>query len=286
MSINRVLLTIKQLDPAQRRRLFILISILLVIVLLSTFAGFLIPIDPLHVEITRTYESPSLGHFFGTDNLGRDVFTRVVHGARISLGIASLSVLTMVGVAIPLGLLAGYRGLGWLDKTLTLIMDSFYVFPGLILAILLAFLLGPTTGSIALAIAFPNVPGFFRVIRNATLSLKERLFIEATKAIGASDLYVVFRGVLPQIAPMIATLAVLTLGNTILTIASLGFLGLGVQPPIPEWGTDLAISREFVSRGAWWMTLFPGLAIVGITFLFLTLGDTLNDILNPRARSR
>lgn len=283
---------LNRLDPAQRRRLLLLVGTVFIIVIVSLFSNYLLPSAPgeapryLKINMDIRFAPPSLDHPFGTDNLGRDVFARVIAGAKVSLGIAALAVLVMVIFAIPLGLLSGYKGMSILDRAITLVMDAFYVFPGLILAILIAFLLGPSGRSIAFAIAFPNIPSFFRVIRNATLTLKERLFVEATKAVGASDIYIVFRCVLPQIAPTIATLAVLTLGNAILTIASLGFLGLGLPPPIPEWGTDLAVSRENVSQGAWWMTLFPGLAIVAITFLFLTLGDTLNDILNPRARNK
>ena len=260
----------------------IIVSIML---FLAVFSPYIVPYNPNLIDLRSQLDPPSYEHLFGTDHLGRDVLSRTLVGARISFSVATFSILVTLTIATPLGLLAAYYG-GSLDSLLTLIMDSLYVFPGIILAILFSSLLGQTPFLIGLAVSISSIPSFYRVIHSITISSKERTFVEVTRSSGASNFYILKECIFPQVAPSIMSLASMTYGRAILSIASLGFLGLGISPPIPEWGTELAMSREFLTTGAWWNIFFPGFAIVLSTWGFLTVGEALNDFINPRLRKR
>jgi len=245
----------------------------------------LTPYDPNKVNLAERFSPPSIAHIFGTDHLGRDVFSRVLAGFRISIYVATLSVLITAAFSVPLGMISGYVG-GSLDRFLTFAMDSLYTLPRLVLALLIAFLLGRALHLNALAIAVATIPSFFRVARSVTLSVKERTFIEAARTSGVSVRRILFKHILYHVRIPIIVLSALTMGDSIYLLASLGFLGLGVEPPTPEWGTDLAAAREFLTSGAWWAAFFPGIAIIINTFLFLMLGETLNIVLNPLIREK
>jgi peptide/nickel transport system permease protein len=217
----------------------------------------------------------------GTDNYGRDVLSRIIGGARTVLGIAILAALMSAAVGIPLGLLSGFFG-GVPDRVLSLVMDSVYSFPGLILAIAMAALLGPGMLNIAVAIAVIYVPVYFRLVRSKVLSIKEEVYIEAARSLGAAPLTTLFLYVFPNVIPSIVVIFSVNVADSILTEAGLSFLGLGLPPPTPDWGFDLSAGKRFVPSGYWWIITFPGLMIALLTLGFSMLGEGLNEILNPR----
>ncbi len=230
-------------------------------------------------------QPPSSKFLFGTDNLGRDILSRVIFGARIALSIAFLAVLIASLIGIPLGLIAGFLG-GVLDRILTLIMDAIYSFPGLILAIAIAAVLGPGMVNIAISIAVVYAPTYYRVIRNQVASVKNELYVEAAKAIGAKNWEILIKYVLPNVLPSIVVVLSMNLADAIMTEAGLSFLGLGIAPPTPDWGFDLSNGQRFVLSKAWWGLLFPGLAIVTAVLGFSMFSEGLNEYLNPTIRER
>ena len=217
----------------------------------------------------------------GTDNYGRDVLSRIIHGARTVLAIAILAALMSASVGIPLGLLSGFVG-GPADRVLSLVMDSVYSFPGLILAIAMAALLGPGMLNIAVAIAVIYVPVYFRLVRSKVLSIKEELYVEAARSLGASAGTILLLYIFPNVIPSIVVIFSVNVADSILTEAGLSFLGLGLPPPTPDWGFDLSAGKRFVPSGYWWIITFPGVMIALLTLGFSMLGEGLNEILNPR----
>ena len=221
----------------------------------------------------------------GTDNFGRDVFSRVIWGTRIALTVAIFATLLAAFIGIPLGLFSGYRG-GLFDRVLTMIMDSIYSFPGLILAIAIAAMLGPGIINISVSIATIYVPTYFRVVRNQVNSIKAELYVEAARALGATDGVIlrkyIFRGVVPTILVILS----MNIADAILTEAGLSFLGLGIPPPTPDWGFDLSNGQRFLLQNSWWMVFYPGLMIVLITLGFSLLGEGLQERFNPKLKER
>ena len=263
---------------------FIGLSILVFYVILAVFAPYLAPYDPVK-RVGRSLHPPSDKYKFGTDNLGRDVLSRVIYGARIALVIAFLSVAIASAIGIPLGLISGYIG-GLFDRTLTLIMDAMYAFPGLILAIAIAALLGPGILNIAISIAVVYAPTYFRVIRNQVTSVKNELYVEAARAIGAKRWEILLRYVLPNVFPSVVVVLSMNLADAIMTEAGLSFLGLGIAPPTPDWGFDLSNGRRFILSKAWWALLYPGLAIITVVLGFSMFSEGLNEFLNPNVREK
>ena len=225
--------------------------------------------------------APGPGHPFGTDNLDRDVFSRVVWGSRTILGVALSAALLSSLIGIPLGLLSGYIG-GILDRVLSLIMDSVYAFPGLILAIAFAAMLGPGVVNITLAVAVIYIPTYFRLVRGQTLQLKERLYVEAARSIGARRRTILFQYIFPNIIATVVVIFSLNIADAITTEAALSYIGLGLPAGIPDWGMDLSIGKTFLPSGVWWMITFPGLAIITLALGFTMLVEGLAEILNPR----
>ncbi len=219
--------------------------------------------------------------FLGTDNYGRDVLSRIIHGARTVLGVAILAAALSAVVGIPLGLFSGFFG-GLFDRVLCLVMDSVYSFPGLILAIAMAALLGPGVLNIAIAIAVIYVPVYFRLVRSKVLSVKEEVYVEAARSLGARALTILGLYVFPNVIPSIVVIFSVNVADSILTEAGLSFLGLGLPPPTPDWGFDLSAGKRFVPSGYWWIITFPGMMIALLTLGFSMLGEGLNEILNPR----
>jgi peptide/nickel transport system permease protein len=217
----------------------------------------------------------------GTDNYGRDVFSRIIHGARTVLGIAIMAALMSAGVGVPVGLLSGFFG-GILDRVLSLVMDSVYSFPGLILAIAMAALLGPGMLNIAVAIAVIYIPVYFRLVRSKVLSIKEEVYVEAARSLGAKAFTILWLYVFPNVIPSIVVIFSVNVADSILTEAGLSFLGLGLPPPTPDWGFDLSAGKRFVPSGYWWIITYPGMMIALLTLGFSMLGEGLNEILNPR----
>jgi peptide/nickel transport system permease protein len=217
----------------------------------------------------------------GTDNYGRDVFSRIIHGARTVLAIAILAALMSAAVGVPVGLLSGFFG-GLPDRVLSLVMDSVYSFPGLILAIAMAALLGPGMLNVAVAIAVIYIPVYFRLVRSKVLSVKEEVYVEAARSLGARALTILLLYVFPNVIPSIVVIFSVNVADSILTEAGLSFLGLGLPPPTPDWGFDLSAGKRFVPSGYWWIITYPGLMIALLTLGFSMLGEGLNEILNPR----
>ena len=220
------------------------------------------------------------GFVLGTNQIGQDVFSRIIWGTRIALIVGLSSALVAVVIGVPLGLISGFVG-GTLDRVLTLFMDSLYAFPGLILAISIAAVLGPGIGNIIVAIAVVYVPTYFRIVRGQTLSVKEELYIEAARSLGARARTILKDYVFPNVIPSVVIIFSVNVADAILTEAGLSFLGLGLPPDTPDWGIDLARGQDYLRR-AWWLITAPGVMVSLVTLAFSMLGESLSEILNPR----
>ena len=258
--------------------------IVLVTALVAAFAPWLapLPLDAHESHPLERLQAPTRAHLFGTDNLGRDVFSRVILGARAALAVAVLVVAGAMVIGVPLGLLAGYRG-GWTSDGIMRVTDVFLAVPQLILALALAQLLGPSLKNAMVALTLTYWPFFTRIVYAETRRLKTSVFVEALQGLNASSFRVMFAHVLPNAAPPIIVRATIGMGFTILSAAVLGFLGMGATPPDPEWGLAVAESRQYLPE-AWWFATFPGLAIFFVVFGFNLLGDGLRDVVDPRLR--
>ena len=234
-----------------------------------------------NVAVKLVGEPFGVSFVLGTDNYGRDVYSRIIHGAQTVLAIAILAALMSATVGVPLGLLSGFFG-GLLDRVLSLVMDSIYSFPGLILAIAMAALLGPGMLNVAVAIAVIYIPVYFRLVRSKVLSVKEEVYVEAARSLGAKALTILGLYVFPNVIPSIVVIFSVNVADSILTEAGLSFLGLGLPPPTPDWGFDLSAGKRFVPSGYWWIITYPGAMIALLTLGFSMLGEGLNEILNPR----
>jgi peptide/nickel transport system permease protein len=252
------------------------------IFLMALLAPFIAPHDPIK-KVGGLLESPNINFIMGTDSLGRDILSRIIHGSRIVMYVTLLSMTLSSLIGVSLGLLSGYVG-GKLDSFLSLIMDSLYAFPGLILAITLAFMLGQGVLNVAVSLTVVYIPTYFRMIRGHVLSIKENLFIEAARAIGAKGRTIVFKYIFPNIIPSLPIILSLNAADAVLTLAGLTFIGLGIPAPTPEWGSDLKRGHAFLASKIWWPSTFPGLMIILLTLGFSLLGEGLNEILNPRLR--
>ena len=251
-------------------------------ILLAIAAPIVAPYDPLKQNPRAALQAPSREHLMGTDDTGRDLFSRVIWGARISLRVGIISVLIGGGIGIALGVIAGFRG-GWLDNVIMRCMDLLLAFPGILLALGIIAILGPGLTNVMLAVGISSIPGYTRVARGSTLALREREFVTSARSIGAKDGRIMLRYILPNVLPPLVVLATLGIAGAILTAAGLSFIGLGAVPPTPEWGAILTLGRKYINQ-AWWYTTFPGLAIM-ITVLGINmLGDALRDALDPKLR--
>jgi peptide/nickel transport system permease protein len=240
------------------------------------------PHDPLDQSFPRQLKPPSRGFPLGTDEFGRDILSRIIFGARIALGIGTLAVGIAVALGVPLGLVAGYFG-GVLDTAIMRTMDVLLAFPYLLLALIVVTLLGFGLTNVMIAVGLVYVPQYSRIVRSVALSVRERLFVEAAHAMGGSNMRIMLRHVLPNCLAPIIVQTTLSLGWAIVNAAGLSFLGLGAQPPTPEWGAMLSSGREYM-RNAPWITTFPGLAILFTALGFNLLGDGLRDALDPRLK--
>jgi len=251
------------------------------IVVMTVFPHLFTPFDPNDQNAGPQMAPPSAAHVMGTDNLSRDVWSRVVYGARTILGVAIAAALVSALVGIPLGLLSGFAG-GALDRVLSLVMDSVYSFPGLILAIAFAAMLGPGVVNITVAVAVVYIPTYFRLVRGQTLSIKEEMYVEAARAIGARRGTILSRYVFPNVIATVVVVFSLNIADAIMTEAALSYIGLGLPAGIPDWGMDLSMGKKFLPSGIWWMITFPGLMIMLLALGFTMLGEGLAEILNPR----
>lgn len=231
-----------------------------------------------------TGEKGGKSFILGTNQIGQDVLSRLSWGARIAITIGFTASLFSLVIGVPLGLFAGFTG-GKIDRGLTLVMDSLYAFPGLILAIAIAAVLGPSIFNIIVAIGVLYIPTYYRIVRGQTLSTKEGLHVEAAKSIGATKTSILRRYIFPLVIPSVAIIFSVNIADAILTGAALSFLGLGLPPTTPDWGIDLARGQEFIQR-AWWLITFPGIAVMLVVLAFTMLGEGLTEIFNPKLRKQ
>jgi peptide/nickel transport system permease protein len=250
---------------------------LLLLVVAALLAPWIAPQGPYEQDLTAINQAPSAAHWLGTDDLGRDVLSRLMHGARISLAASVLSVGAALLVAVPLGLTSGYKG-GRLDNVLMRIVDGVQSIPPLVLALAIAGLLGPSLRNIVIALAIIFVPTFVRLVRGQVLAVKQETYIEASQSVGASSGYIVRKRVLHNVASPLIVQASITLGFGLLAEAGLSFLGLGIQPPEPSWGVMLSRAYDYIFE-AHWLVFPPGLAIMLTVLAFNVLGDGLRDTL-------
>ena len=269
-----------------RNKLSLIALILLVLIVLAAiFAPAIIPYpedlaDATHTEIKL--QPPSAEHLMGTDELGRDIFSRVVYGARVSLSAALAAVGLSLLIGIPLGAIAGSFG-GWVDNLIMRITDVFLSFPPLLLAIAMVAIMGSSLNNAIIAISMSWWPWYTRLLRGQAISVKERKFIQAAETIGTSRLKIIFKHVIPNCISPVIVQASMDIGGVILTVASLSFLGLGAQLPTPEWGLMISTGRRFFPD-SWWYCIFPGLAIFITVLCFNLLGDAIREILDPKTR--
>lgn len=260
------------------------IIVLVLMVALAIFGSWLAPSGENDVDVNDMLTGPSGKHWFGTDELGRDVLSRVILAARASLEVSVVSVSVALVVGVLLGLLAGYYG-RLADSFIMRCMDVLFAFPVMLLAIAIVAVLGEGIGSAMIAIAVVYTPIFARITRASVLSAREEVFVRAAVSIGVPDRAIIARHILPNVAGPIIVQTSLSLGFAILSEAALSFLGLGVQPPQPSWGRMLYDARGFVQQ-AWWLAVFPGVAIVLTVLSFNLIGDALRDVLDPRRRTQ
>ena len=258
-------------------------TVLLLIVLMAVLDEAIAPTGPNEIAVEDRLQPPSLVHPFGTDDLGRDILSRVVLGAAVSLRVGFLAVAFALVVGTVIGLLAGFYG-RWVDDVLMRVMDMLFAFPAVLLAIAVLAVRGPGSGNTALAIGIVYVPVFARVTRASVLGVREEVYVRASRSVGASDWRLLTRHVLPNAAPPIIVQTSISLAFAVLAEAALSFLGLGTQPPNPSWGLMLAEGRGFIDL-AWWLAFFPGMAIFLTVLCFNLLGDGLRDVLDPRQRT-
>ncbi len=259
------------------------LTIVLAIVYMTTVSWWIVPFDPTRLDVGPYGDPPSAEFPLGTTSLGQDLLSRTIAGGGIMLQVALISVVVCFSVGVPLGLAASYRG-GNVDKVTSLVMDSIFAFPGLVLAIAIAAMLGPGVVNMALAIAVVYIPSYFRVIRSQVLTVKELPYVEAAIVMGARDRDILFRYVLPNVLPSAVVVMSINFADAILTAAGLTFVGLGLPVSVPDWGWDLTFGSHQYIAGKWWVITFPGLMIVILALGFTLAGEGLNEILTPRLK--
>ncbi len=259
-------------------------ALLGVVALMAVLAPIVAPHDPLAQDLYRRLQPPSLRHPLGTDDFGRDIASRIVYGARISLRVGLVSIGLALACGSTLGLVAGYRG-GWADLAIMRAMDVMLAFPSILLAIAIVAVLGPGLDQVMVAVSLVMVPQYARLVRAAVLSIREMPYVEAARALGAGEARIVWGTILPNCAAPLVVQSTLSLGTAILDAAGLSFLGLGAQPPTPEWGAMLSGGRELMLKAPW-VTAFPGLAIFLVVLSLNLVGDGLRDALDPRRQQR
>jgi peptide/nickel transport system permease protein len=258
------------------------LCVVVLFVLIAVLAPWIAPYDPVKTSWTAIRKAPSAAYWFGTDENGRDILSRIIHGASASLRAGVISVSIAVALGVPIGLLAGFRG-GWIDALISRVTDAMLACPFLILAIAMAAFLGPSLRNAMIAIGISATPIFIRLARGATMSTMVEDYVEAARAVGNPRWRIAVRHVLPNIVPPVLVQATLAIAMAIIAEASLSFLGLGQQPPAPSWGSMLNSAQRFLSQAPW-MAIFPGLSIFVVVLAFNLLGDGLRDALDPKAR--
>ena len=287
--LSIILLLIYEGYPKLRERGspgIITISGLLIVfgmIYMTVIAYWIVPYDPFTINVGGIREPPNPDFPLGTTSLGQDLMSRVIAGGATMLQVAVLSVIICFSIGVPLGLIAAYRG-GWLDRGVGLFMDSIFAFPGLVLAIAIAAMLGPGVANMAIAIAVVYIPSYFRVVRSQVLTIKELPYVEAAVVMGARDREILFRYILPNAFPSAVVIMSINFADAVLTAAALTFVGLGLPIDIADWGWDLTFGFRVLIVGAWWISLFPGIMIVLLALGFTMAGEGLNEILTPKLK--
>lgn len=256
-------------------------AIVAFMVIMTFFPGLFTSIDPADQNAGPQLAAPGGAHWMGTDNLGRDIWSRIVWGAQTILGVAFSAALVSSLIGIPLGLLSGFVG-GALDRVLSLTMDSVYSFPGLILAIAFAALLGPGVVNITLAVAVIYIPTYYRLVRSQTISIREELYVEAAQVLGARRHTILGRYIFPNVIATTVVIFSVNIADAIMTEAALSYIGLGLPTGLPDWGMDLSMGKKFLPSGCWWFITFPGMMIMILALGFTLVGEGLAEILNPK----
>jgi len=276
-NIYKVLLT-----ACQNKTFIVGLFILVSLFTTAIFSDWIAPFTYDEIKIADALQPPSGNHLLGTDHLGRDCFSRLVYGSRIVLKVGAIAVTIQTLVGVILGLLAGYYG-GWQDRVIIFFTDVVWALPPIVLAIAICTMLGPGLTNVIIAIAVVSWAQFTRIVRSKTQSLKNMPYIEAARALGENDFSIIVRYILPNVIPVIIVLATLALPIAVINTTALGFLGLGAQPPQPDWGVILFESMTYI-RKAPWISIFPGLAIIYVVLGFNLLGEGLRDVLDPRLK--
>ena len=261
-----------------RKRIIIYGTVLAVLVVLSFFAPYFAPYDPIQISMEGR-KSPNVDHIFGTDRLGRDILSRIIYGTKYSLSIGIISVSIGLVFGTTMGVLSAYYG-GLVDTIIMRFIDALLAFPGILLALVVIAVLGPGLFNVMLAVGISTVPEYARLARGKVLSVMQLEYIEAIHSIGGSNIRVILKHILPNISAPITILATLQVGNAILVGSGLSFLGMGAQPPTPEWGLMTAEGRNFMSQ-AWWISTFPGIAILITVISINQFGDGLREAIDP-----
>jgi peptide/nickel transport system permease protein len=269
------------LSFARNRLAMVGLALVVALVIIAALAPWIAPFPPSIGELSARLQPPSAQHWFGTDDQGRDILSRLMHGSRITLYVVVLVAVLAAPIGLLVGTAAGYAG-GWLDAVLMRITDIFLAFPRLILALAFVAALGPGIENAVIAIAITSWPPYARIARAETLTIRQADYISAVKLLGASPVRIVLRHVMPLCVPSVIVRVTLDMAGIILTAAGLGFLGLGAQPPMPEWGAMIAAGRAYV-LDQWWVAAAPGAAIFIVSLAFNLLGDGLRDALDPKA---
>ncbi|RTR35189.1 ABC transporter permease [Robertmurraya yapensis] len=263
------------------KRAVVCILFLFIVSIVGIFAPIIAPFDPEELFYDSILEAPNKEHLLGTDAIGRDLLSRLIYGVRVTLTVSLLAVAITFFLGTFIGLVCAYVG-GWVDNVLMRIMDILLALPSIILALAIVAILGPSLTNAMIAVGVASIPGFARLIRGAALTIKSSMFVEASRSIGSSHSWILRRQFLPNVTGILLVYTTLFIGVAILDTAALSFIGLGAQPPTPEWGTMLSEGRNYM-QNAWWLATFPGIAITMVVFAVNFLGDALRDIFDPKS---
>jgi peptide/nickel transport system permease protein len=258
------------------------LTVIVAEIVISLTAQWISPYDPLEQDVTSALKAPSAQHLLGTDDVGRDILSRILHGSQISLRVGLISVSIAGVVGVTLGIAAGFYG-GYFDDVVMRLIDILLAFPGILLALTIIAILGPGLINVMVAVGIGSIPSYTRVARGSTFSVRTRDYVTSARVVGCRDGRIMFQYILPNVLPTVLVLATLGIAGAILTASGLSFLGLGAQPPTPEWGAMLTAGRTYM-RQAWWFATFPGLAIMLTVLCINLLGDGLRDALDPKLR--
>lgn len=265
----------------QNKMTWVGLVILGLIVLLSLAAPLISPFDPNKIDLVNKFQPPSSEHWFGTDEVGRDIFTRILFGARLSLGVGIIIIIIAAIIGIVIGTISGYIG-GIVDTVIMRLVDMILAFPSLILAMALAAVLGPNLQNAMIAIAIVKIPVYIRLARGEAMALKEKLFVKSAESFGLNKSVIIIKHIIPNAISPVIIQATLDVGDTILLIATLGFLGLGAQPPTPEWGAMISVGWTYLLT-YWWYPVFPGLFLFLASGALNLIGDGIRDVLDPKS---